>query len=165
MPAAAVDLQKCTLPALAGIAPFSNIQEVQAIYQQAFRDPYGTSWTWYLFDRRASQLAALESLQNNWDGFGAEAPNPTAIRLAQYLLVVISERNFQQPAAILPSVEGGVGITFLHGRRRGSIEILNSGDMVAALYEGRDEPQVWEFREESASITDTVERLRVYMSA
>ena len=110
------------------------------------------------------KFEALSRLQANWDGEGSEAPNANAKRLTRLILAALS-RGEVTPSAIEPSAESGVGIGFVKGRRRGSIEIFNTGEMIAATYEGREAPVVWEFNSEEESMTSTIGIIRVYMSA
>jgi len=59
-------------------------------------------------------LASFRSLRQNWDTYGAEAPNASAIRLARAVVHILGKNDFL-PQSIDPSAEGGVCISFRRG--------------------------------------------------
>jgi len=122
------------------------------------------SETWSSNERIAEKFASLENLRADWNAGESETPNPVTKLQARLIVEELLSKQLS-PTAIMPSVEGGIGITIVRGERRGSIEILNSGEMVAATYESSGDPDVWEFESEKQSIIDTVEKISVYMSA
>ena len=72
----------------------------------------------------------LRKLRDNWDGQGSPAPTPTCVYDANALCEKLDGIGLR-PDSIVPTVEGGVGLTFRNGTRFVSIEVCNDGDYVA----------------------------------
>ena len=168
MPAACLPEYRFSMPPIDFLVqPSSSDPGVAELYREvrrSTRDSITRTFTWRKLGALTRRFDVIEQLEPNWDGDEAAAPNDLAKLRARRILALLDEVQLE-PTAIMPSVEGGIGITFVYGRRRGSIELLNSGEMVAAYYEGLGEPQVWEFNGDNTSISESVEKIRVYLSA
>jgi hypothetical protein len=89
------------------------------------------------------RLHDVARLPDNWNSYGAVAPNATALANAQNFLHELSELDFE-PSRIDPSAENGVCISFRAGNRYADIECFNSGDVLAVTSDGSGQPQIWE---------------------
>jgi hypothetical protein len=58
------------------------------------------------------RLRVLSALSANWDGRDAESPNDTALHWTKEVLKILFRLEFS-PTNITPSVENGVGISFI----------------------------------------------------
>jgi len=92
-----------------------------------------------------------------WDSYDVEPPNDTSFAWARKVLGALMELNFE-PTKITASVEGGVGFIFTREDRYADIECLNSGALVAVMYDSQSEPAVWSVSPDSQSIKETLEK-------
>jgi len=167
MPAVAPIEGQRSMPPFATPGQYTSVPEVRALYWNNMvygLESYAQSSVLQSTFMHAVKLDRISRLPPDWDGDGAEAPNDLA-KLRALRILDILQRKRLDPTAILPSVEGGFGFTFVSGTRRGSIEIFNSREMVAALYDGREEPVIWEIDGSGESIVASVARICVCMSA
>ncbi|MEX0702321.1 MAG: hypothetical protein WD069_09520 [Planctomycetales bacterium] len=105
---------------------------------------------------------SLLFLADNWDGYGAPAPNERASSVLRLGLSYLIERNLF-PTAVLPTAEGGIAMTFRSGERFASIEFLNDGDIVA-LMKRDDRPESPEiFCAEVAEVDSVMIRLETFL--
>jgi hypothetical protein len=80
------------------------------------------------------ETKGLSKLKENWDSYGATAPNDWAIGAA--LRFLISERATDLlPVRVMPSAEGGVALRFVFGEKRALVEFLNSSSFDVMLYD------------------------------
>jgi hypothetical protein len=103
------------------------------------------------------QLDKLKDLTFGWDSYDAEPPNDTSFAWARKVLVALMEFNFE-PTKITASVEGGIGFIFTRQDRYADIECLNSGALVAVMYDSQSEPAVWRVSPDSKSIIEALEK-------
>ena len=75
------------------------------------------------------KLEQLGTLSDDWDSYGAEAPNQHAINIAKHFVEKLSSSGLF-PDRIVPSVEGGIGLVFLKGSSYIDLEIFNDGDVL-----------------------------------
>lgn len=101
-----------------------------------------------------SQLDSLRDLRPDWDSYGASTPAMRTIWEAQAALEQFAPTGLL-PTRFVPSAEGGVGMIFTRADRYADLEFLNSGEVLAARYQGNQEPEVWE----STDIAETVAHL------
>lgn len=94
------------------------------------------------FTRLFAGIGNLSQLKDNWNSYGAAAPNKTALFWARRVLEVLLRTNFA-PEAVTASSDEGVAIYFRSDTRRASIECLNSGEIWAVFAEDTDAPKVW----------------------
>ena len=64
------------------------------------------------FEEYKNTLSAFATLQDNWDSYGAEAPNSKALDVAEKILKFFKVADFP-PTKIVPSVEGGISFLFI----------------------------------------------------
>lgn len=108
------------------------------------------------------RLEGMRSLKNNWDSYGAQAPNARAIFYAQEILSSLAHRNLL-PDRVNPSVEDGVTFSYRRGEHYADIEFFNSGEVLAATIDGGGEPDVWNVTMTNEEIGHTVERIRKFL--
>jgi hypothetical protein len=115
------------------------------------------------YNARLDELSRLRRFEKNWDSYGSDAPEETAISAASQSLTTL--RSLQaMPGAMRPSNEGGVGVCFTEGAKYAHIEFSNNGEAFAVMYGPTDEPQVWELPE-PFDIPATWTRIRAYLQS
>lgn len=110
----------------------------------------------------SERLWQTRNLKPGWDTYGADPPNESARELAYEVLALLQAGDIA-PARLLPSVEGGISISFVRGNARAAIEIFNTGEIVAATYSKDDEPVVWELDKSEGSIRDSIGTIREHL--
>ena len=108
------------------------------------------------------KLSRLVSLENDWDSYGAEAPNRVSIDAARNVLDVLAEVDFE-PTSVDPSAEGGVCLSFRRGNRYGDIECFNSGEILAVTSSGGDDTRVWEIRGFDQHLETALSKIRTFV--
>lgn len=116
-----------------------------------------------LVSQAESRIQRLSALQPDWDGYGAPAPNRTAIQTTRRILSLLEPYDLNH-ASIVPSVEGGVAICFVRGDRYADIESLNDGRMLGVHYVGRSIPVLIRVEGTQASIRAALEEIRNHIS-
>lgn len=106
------------------------------------------------------QLTQLSTLDDDWDSYGAEAPNQWAIYCAREILKNLSYEDFK-PSSIDASVEGGVCISFQTISRYGDIECFNTGEVFAVISKNGEDTEVWEITE--FQIAPAIKRIQSYL--
>lgn len=97
------------------------------------------------FAALAVQLEELKNLPEGWDGYSAPEPTPQVIEEARQILDGLQEA-LMKPYWISASADGGVAFSFAaSNERRAQIEILNSGEKFAHLYDlnGNSHTETW----------------------
>ncbi|MCL1468907.1 hypothetical protein [Argonema galeatum] len=117
---------------------------------------------WFLKSIR--KLQKLENLPANWDSYGANPPNSIALLWGRKSLTVLFEMNFP-PTQITPSVEEGIGICFIRGKKYADIECFNTGEILAVTSDGQGNPNVWEVNPSREELKNSLERIRVYLQS
>jgi hypothetical protein len=93
--------------------------------------------------RLLNRFDNFDNLGDDWDSYGSAPPNATAKFLARRVLEQLCHINLF-PMTINPSSDEGISLFFQFGRRRASIECLNSGEVLAVVSESEETPEVWE---------------------
>ena len=110
------------------------------------------------------RLADLGRLQNDWDSYGAPAPNAVALGTADRILKLMQPSDLLV-AAIVPSAEGGVGFCFSAEDRYADIECSNDGDFLGVRYVGKETPTLIEINGTDRSIKEALEEIRKHICA
>jgi len=110
------------------------------------------------------QLDKLKDMKFGWDSCNAEPPNNTSLAKAREVLGALMEFDLE-PSRITASVEGGVGFIFTRQDRYADIECLNSGALVAVMYDSQSEPVVWRVSPDSQSIKEALEKICAFLTA
>ena len=111
--------------------------------------------------KRLSQFATLKE---DWDSYGAPAPNQIAIALAHKILEALAEVD-SNPPTIDPSAEGGICLSFRFGDRYGDIECLNSGEVLAAISNGGTGTEVWQIGDFEHALRCALDRIQSFVKS
>ncbi|MBV9500448.1 MAG: hypothetical protein JO138_13835 [Acidobacteriaceae bacterium] len=133
----------------------------------ALHDIYKQSAFWQSklkFAEAREHLDLTASLNEGWNGYGAEAPSGLARQITAQVLGSL-EQVLLPPDHLRPSAEGGIGLSFVNRDKRAVIEIYNSGEVAAATYSNEGAPEIWELEASQDQILDTIARIRVYLTA
>lgn len=106
-----------------------------------------------------SQLAELADLRDDWNGYGAEAPNESALSAAGGVLNILNELDLL-PSRIVASADGGVSLVFLIPGGYVDIECFNEGDILAGFQLPRQPPEVEEVVLDKEFLSVLGERIR-----
>lgn len=117
---------------------------------------------WFLESIRT--VEELGNLPINWDSYGANPPNSTALRWGKTVLEILFNINFP-PNRIMPSADEGIGICFINGKKYADIECFNTGEIVAVTSDGQGNPNVWEVNPDREEIKNSLDRIRVYLQS
>ena len=107
-------------------------------------------------------LEKLRELPENWDSYGAEPPNFTALYWSKTVLELLLRMNLP-PSRVTPSVENGVGISFIRGQKYADIECFNTGEILAVISDRRGKPYVWEVGDNIEAIKLALEKICVFI--
>jgi hypothetical protein len=110
----------------------------------------------------ADELRGFRSLPKNWDSYGAESPNATAVQWGITALGRLHEDV--EPHRVFPSAEGGVVITFRRGNRYADIECYNTGEILGTLSDGTGHPIVFDVAVRGTGVDDAIEKIREYLN-
>lgn len=111
----------------------------------------------------AKKIDDLASLAQNWNSYGAEAPNSIAINAARGILERLIEKNFL-PGKAVPSAENGVALVFTKNDRYADIECFNTGEIIAMLMDGKAVRGVFQLNFDNNEIDLTIEQLSNYIN-
>jgi|ERR1035441_2581592 hypothetical protein len=155
-------------PAIYGEAPSSGQlgdPQIDAIYLRELQASAssGAIRREQLYSSLRDQLLSTAGLRKGWDSYSADAPTPLARRAAEKALEIL-RHLYAEPAAILPSVDGGIGICFNNGGKYGQLEFLNDGEAHALLYGGPGDPQAWQINlAETDALREAWKRIGAYL--
>jgi len=130
------------------------------VSQNTVASPKSEAEIWLL--RQVRQLDELNQLPDNWDSYGAEPPNAIALSWAKTVLVALFGIDLP-PDHVTPSVENGVGISFVHGDRYADVECFNTGEILAVTSTGQGNPTVWEVEKNSVAIESALRKIRDFI--
>jgi hypothetical protein len=111
------------------------------------------------FQQLAQSARNASSYEIGWDGYDAPKPNDNSINQAIALLNKIKETGLS-PSSVLPSADGGIGISFRgQNGRRALLEISNDGSASYTIY-GKGHPRLaGELNLAAANLTVVFNRL------
>jgi hypothetical protein len=112
---------------------------------------------WYA--RAADKLQKLSVLPENWNSYGAHAPNQVAITSAKQFLGELNSRNLE-PSRIVASAANGVSLCFFRPQKYAEIECYNTGESVAII---KDTSSNWRDIWEIESIQSSVGRIQDFL--
>lgn len=104
------------------------------------------------------RLVELAQLQDNWDSYGAEAPEEAAIGRMRRIINRIQRYNLV-PSSIDASAEGGVCVSFRHGEKYADIECFNNGEVLAVTSLNEGDAEVWEIADLDLDLERALEKL------
>lgn len=109
-----------------------------------------------------ARIDALSRLGQDWDSYGAEAPNAEAIGWAKKITRLADAVGIR-PTAIVASAESGIGIAFKRDGRYADIEAFNAGDILALTSDGTGTPHVWTVERSDSGIAQALKAIRDYL--
>jgi hypothetical protein len=115
-------------------------------------------------ERARARLDVLLALDTDWDPDGAAPPNRRAGAIVSNILDEL-EKEALPPTAILPSMEGGIGLTFIEGAKRAYIEVFNTEEITAILDSEENEPSALDIDTSARSIRAATGRIRVHLAS
>ena len=89
------------------------------------------------WDIAYAQLAAAAELADNWDGYGAKAMDPTAVRRMRRFLAALQRDGFPAPR-LVPIPDGGLQLEWTRGATELEIELDPAGSLIFVF----DDPRV-----------------------
>lgn len=110
-----------------------------------------------------AKLSSLRNLKKNWNGYGSAPPNKNAFRNADDVIDILRQKGLE-PYHISPSAEEGIAISFSKGERHALIECYNDGDIAAAVFQKKKEPETWICGTSTNELSETVERIFTYLN-
>lgn len=90
------------------------------------------------------QVIALGGTEDDWNSYGAVAPNSDAIDNAAHALFILAGFGLT-PSHVSPSSEGGVTLSFTKHDKFAAIEFYNTGEGAAVISKPDFETQAWDF--------------------
>ena len=109
-------------------------------------------------------LATYSKLSDDWNSYGAEKPSTHTIDLTLRLLNRLRDELFL-PRQLVPSAEGGIAAYFKADDRVSYLEYRNSGEVILARYDQRNEPDICELTENDADESTAIALIREYITA
>jgi hypothetical protein len=115
--------------------------------------------------RMSSFFTTLEQMRDlRAANIGHAPPNAPAIDLARKVLELIqSFEAFPVPTLIAPSVEEGVGISFVSGHRRALLECYNDGTIAVGTVDG-EKVDVRPVRDARSELVNALEWINGFLS-
>jgi len=107
-------------------------------------------------------LTSLTKLEPNWDEYGTQPPNSTAVENARKVIKVLSELNLPSPY-LAPSSDEGVTISFLRKKKVAAIECFNTGEIISLTSDGTGSPSVWEVGESQTALRQACKEIEVFL--
>ena len=102
--------------------------------------------------RAVEKLEKLAALPDDWNGYGAHAPNETAIHNATQFLEELATKNLE-PSRILASAADGVSLCFFRSQKYAEIECYNTGESIAIIKNtSTNWREIWEAKSDLSSI-------------
>jgi hypothetical protein len=144
-------------PAIYAQASNFSVADSEAILSISHESSF---WKRELHFQQLTQAARnAGSYEIGWDGYDAPKPSDDSINQGIALLNKIKEAGLS-PSSVLPSADGGIGISFRgQNGRRALLEISNDGSASYAIY-GKGHPRlVGEFSPTAANLAVVFNRL------
>lgn len=98
----------------------------------ALEDRYKTRVVYQFLGLR-DQLSELCDLTDDWNSYGAEAPNQKSLAIATMVLLQLFQQDFL-PNKVIPSADGGIAFVFLNNGKQADIEVFNDGEALVGIY-------------------------------
>lgn len=117
-------------------------------------------WLLY-FTQRLEEIA---NLSDDWDSCGTAAPNQASISNAMDILSILHETDLV-PTQISPSVEEGIGISFVKGDKDAFVECYNDGEVLAVISDQQKERDIWQIRNSKEAFKRALETINIFINA
>jgi hypothetical protein len=136
---------------------FENYQQVSVEFIDYAEATGNGNAGWYVNAIR--ELDQLAKLSSDWNGYGAEAPNITALSQGRLVLDELNKISLK-PDRILPSAVGGVSLCFFGSKKYGEVECYNTGETVAII---KNTSTNWRSIWEVVSMSEAVKRIDEFL--
>jgi hypothetical protein len=121
---------------------------------------FWTRESWFL--QLAKSTGKAKEFEKGWDGYDAPGPNVASIARTIELLSKVRDSKLT-PYSVLPSADGGVGISFRgNANRRAILEVLNAGTSSYMLY-GKGRPTESSEFDTNTQLPRILQRLEEYL--
>jgi len=90
------------------------------------------------------EVEKMQFVEDNWNGYGSEAPNQLARDIAEMVLLAAG-KEIPVPK-VLKSAQGGIAIYFISDEKRADIECLNTGEIIGTKAKDGSYLKVWEIK-------------------
>lgn len=107
------------------------------------------------------KLKELEKYQDNWDSYGAPAPNQIAFDMAKKILDLSIAKNFIS-MRIAPSVEGGIALGYKNEDRYADFECFNDGDIVVMFMDKDKIYSIFEVKDD-LEIEQAIKQISIFI--
>ena len=91
------------------------------------------------------ELETFLNYPENWDSYESHPPNQDAI-FNSIRVLEITRKVRIKPDSVLPSAEGGIGISFWNEGKYADLECFNTGEIIAVKYDRGEQhnvPETW----------------------
>ena len=167
MPITLPVLPPSQIPGVYRYASQNDSTQTSADFSNVIKDLSNVSVFWTnkpYFDDAKKLLQQTAGLVTDWDTYGGEPPNLRSRELAAKVIAIMEQESLP-PSRLLASSEGGICISIIKGSSRAVIETYNSGEIAAATYSDVEHPITWDLESSESAIKDTLEKIRVRISA
>lgn len=118
-------------------------------HQRGYKKQQGQE-AWYA--TAVDELDKLSALPDDWNSYGAHAPNEIAIQKATLFLDELKAKNLE-PSRILASAANGVSLCFFRPKRYAEIECYNTGETVAVIKNTANNwREIWEIKSNPSAV-------------
>jgi len=125
-----------------------------------------TSGFWSSLEQYANiqnQMQALRLLSPDWDGYDAPVPSDRTMASASAMSETLQEMRFI-PDTVVASAEGGIAFCYWNIGRYAQIEILNSGECVATMFDRENPPRISDLSSSRDAIARIVGEIQAYLA-
>lgn len=111
-----------------------------------------------------NKINSLRNLPENWNSYGAVAPNELACYWTRQIVSICYETGFS-PSAVTPSAENGIGVSFVNPGKNlyADIECFNDGTILAVTSNRHDVPDVWSVSTNQQELKRCLSRIREFV--
>lgn len=95
-------------------------------------------------------------------GENVESPSQLTIDRARAILHQLEAENLE-PARVVASTEGGIGICFVDAENYADIECLNTEEILGVVSNRRDHPVIWKIEPSAIGFTEAARRIRDFL--
>jgi len=149
------------------VEPASSSRKIMKFFAELIKEARSTSRFLQIEKQYRDLGAALETyanLEDNWDSYGADKPSPSAIKATAEFMEKVRAEPFV-PDRIIPSAEGGIAIYFTKGPKTAYVEYRNSGGVILAMYDDKNDPLIVELAKNDADEYRALRLIRNYVTS
>lgn len=115
------------------------------------------------FSCLTNELLDMSRLKEGWDSYSA--PPPSALARGKAFSFVASLRDLDlRPSKVVPSVIGGIAVSFIRGLREVFVEFYNDGNVLCGMLEEGSEPEIIEVSENNEDWSDLLSNVEKHLN-